>query len=381
MINNSRTTDEARVHGLQCLINILSIPEVKDKVISSSGLDCIIWLLKSSTDSVVKLACTVLSMLCVVKNYADQAAQKSALAALVNIIKINENSKVLVQAANAVGVICDSSDSRKLQVHNLPGGIATICKLFQNTSDPDLFLATCRCVSQVCRRHTSNQNLFVENGGAPHVIYLIDIKIRDIQLAAVDTIHMLVEENPLTQEAFSKEGAVSPLINLLNRSKSQTVQEKTAGALWALAGEQEEKRRTMAATIGVELLIDFLSSLSEILHFIGSEGLGVLAQGAHNKQDAIAAANGVHPLVRLLKGDKEYLVLSAIRSIRHLCVGVGYLPHPGNQRTVSDARGIKLLSALLALSTSEIIQVESALTLANVAVGECIPKLNSCKYI
>ncbi|MEM9052589.1 MAG: fasciclin domain-containing protein, partial [Bacteroidota bacterium] len=32
------------------------------------------------------------------------------------------------------------------------------------------------------------------------------------------------------------------------------------------------------------------------------------------------------PLVRLLKSNKEYIVLSAVRSVRHFCVGVGYLP-------------------------------------------------------
>ena len=77
-----------------------------------------------------------------------------------------------------------------------------------------------------------------------------------------------------------------------------------------------EERRAMADAMGVQMLIEFLSSMSEDLHFIGSEGLGVLAQGPLNKQDEIAKANGVHPLVRLLRSDKEYIVLSVIRTIR-----------------------------------------------------------------
>ena len=93
-------------------------------------------------------------------------------------------------------------------------------------------------------------------------------------------------------------------------------QEKTACALWSLAGDDAEERRHMAEAMDTHTLIEFLSSLSEDLHFIGSEGLGVLAQGPLNKQDEIARANGVHPLVRLLRSDKEYIVLNVIRTIR-----------------------------------------------------------------
>jgi len=69
-------------------------------------------------------------------------------------------------------------------------------------------------------------------------------------------------------------------------------------------------------------------------------------------------------------GSKEYLVLSAIRSIRYLCLSVGYIPHTENQSTVAKSRGVKLLIALMTLSKSELIQVESALTLASISLGE-----------
>ena len=130
-----------------------------------------------------------------------------------------------------------------------------------------------------------------------------------------------------------------------------------------------DEQRSMAANIGVNLLIEFLTSSAEELHFIGSEGLGVLARGALSKQTAIAKANGIHPLVRLLRNEKVDIVLSVIRTMRYLCVGVGYVPHPQNQVTVLQARGIRNLVSMMVHSTNELVQMEAAHTLACSALG------------
>ena len=125
----------------------------------------------------------------------------------------------------------------------------------------------------------------------------------------------------------------------------------------------------MATNIGVNLLIEFLTSSAEELHYIGSEGLGVLARGALSKQTAIAKANGIHPLVRLLRNKHEHIVLSVIRTMRYLCVGVGYVPHLQNQTTVHTARGIRNLVKMMAESENELIQMEAAHALACSALG------------
>lgn len=361
-----------KIQAMQCLINILSRDEVKSQVIKHGGPDTLIRHLKSTDSTLVRLSCAVLSSLSAASQYTELISNKGAIPALINVLQNGYDSDVLVEAVRCLGILCEDSTVRQGLVTTTLGGIQTLCTVMGECSNAELLLEICRSVSKITRRHTVNQNSFLTSGGGQHIIALTDIKNRDIQLAAVDTIHMLAEDNPYTQPKLIEDGVIGPLINLLNKSKSQVIQEKTAGALWALAGEEGEERRKMAATMGVECLIEFLGSLSEILHFIGCEGLGVLAQGAHNQRDHIAKANGVHPLVRLLKCDKEYLVLSAVRSIRQLCVGVGYHPHSVNQNTVSQARGIKLLIALMTLSSSDLIQVEAGLTLASVAL---------CKFI
>jgi hypothetical protein len=71
---------------------------------------------------------------------------------------------------------------------------------------------------------------------------------------------------------------------LLKKRNAESLQEKTAMALWALAGDDINEKREMANGIGVQTLIEFANSMSQNLHLIGSEGLGCLAQVKGNTQ-------------------------------------------------------------------------------------------------
>ena len=78
-------------------------------------------------------------------------------------------------------------------------------------------------------------------------------------------------------------------------------------------------------------------------------------------------------LVSLLSSDKEHIVLSVVRTLRHLCVGVGYVPHARNQSSLAQSNGIRYLVALMTHSRDEVIQVEAAHTLGCAALGKKKP--------
>ena len=372
----SDIADRVKARALQCIINILTESDIKDQLVSIGAIDSLIRHLKSPTGKVIQLVSQSFAILCTVAKYADQAASSGVIPALVQVMQNQSDpkkaieSEVIVQVVTAVGVICDMSEPRQSLLNSTTGGIQSICALVAEAYEPGLILALNYSIAKICRRHEVIQRAVVDSGIVPSIIALCNLKNRDIQLSAVDTIHMVVEGNSYTQKVMMLQGAINPLMLLLRRSKNQVVQEKTASSLWALAGSDGEDRRSMASRMQVKQLVEFIGSLSETLKYIGSEGLGVLAQGAHNSQDEIANGNGVHGVVRLLKEEKEYLVLSAIRTIRHLCVSVGYIAHRENQNTVLQGRGLKYLVALMTLSKSELIQVEAALTLASVALSK-----------
>ena len=79
------------------------------------------------------------------------------------------------------------------------------------------------------------------------------------------------------------------------------IQERTAGAVWALAGDNIEERQLMAERISVRLLIDFVSSCSPLLNLVGAEGLYALCTGPLGQHDNVAFGGGVPALIQLVR--------------------------------------------------------------------------------
>ena len=367
----SMIADEAKIQCFHVLLNILEQDKVKEQFMSSGGIDALIRHLKAQNHTIITLAATCIKELCIERLYAESAAQHGAIQALVKVAQSIHDPDVLVEIVLALSRIGASRGEYQTTIGKTQDAISCLSGHFENCTHKQLLMALTEAVSTTVHYHVDNQNSFAHVGVSPHLITLTRVKNKDVQLNAVDALYNLSENNPHTQRVIIEEGGVNPLMNLLKKSRQPNLQEKTARALWALAGEDADERRNMANLIGVNLLIDFLASNSEHLHFIGSDGLGVLAQGPLNKQTAIANANGVHPLVRLLKSENERIVLSVIRTLRYLCVGVGYVPHAQNQSTLAQSRGIKFLVAMMVHSSNEMVQVEAAYTLGCVVLGMC----------
>ncbi len=362
--------DDAKIQSFHVILNIVERSEVKDQFMSAGGMPALVKHLKVQNNMVITLAARTIKEICVVSQNAEAASQNGAIPALVKVLQTIHDPEVLVESVLALCRIAEGSEALQTTIGKTAGAISNLTSLFEDCTFKPLLMALTEGVISIAHLHEDIQNMYVQEGCAPHLITLTRVKNKDVQMNAVDAIYSLAENNPHTQKTILEDGAVNPLMNLLNKSRQPNLQEKTARALWALAGDDPDERRTMAAMMGVQLLIEFLGSMSENLHYIGSEGLGVLAQGPLSKQTAISNANGVHPLVRLLKSDKEYIVLSVIRTLRLLCVEVGYVPHAQNQATIAQSRGIKFLVAMMAHTKNELIQVEAAHTLGCVALGK-----------
>lgn len=361
--------DESKIPAFHTLLNIIERSEVQEQITGGGGLYAFIRLLKSTSNTVIQLSAQILKKLAMTKEYAEQEAQNNAVTALIKVLQTVTQSEVLLEAIDALGNIAEMGNKQTM-VGTANGCIPAIVTLLQGQKDKSLLYSICVAVRKISHNEKSNQTMFVNQGVTPYIVILTRAKNRDLQLSAVEAIHKLAEGNPQTQKEILKENALELLLQLLKRSRAEVVQEKTAVALWALAGDDVDEQRYIAEQIEVQMLIEFVNSMSENLHYIGSEGLAILAQGPINFRNEISHANGIHPLVRLLRSEKEHIVLSGIRTLRHLCVGIAYIPHHQNQMTLFQSRGIKFLIALMVHSRNDLIQVESALTLGYAALGE-----------
>jgi len=97
-------------------------------------------------------------------------------------------------------------------------------------------------------------------------------------------------------------------------------EERTAGALWAIAGDNIEERLIMAERMQVRLMVDFVNSTSLLLNRIGAEGLYALASGPIGQHDNIAIAGGVPALVNLIRRPPpDVTPVIAGRPVSHSC--------------------------------------------------------------
>ncbi|KAK6982765.1 ankyrin and armadillo repeat-containing protein [Biomphalaria glabrata] len=362
--------DEFKIPAIQTLLNIIEKQEVQDQFVSSGGMPVFIYLLKSQILEVVELSCQVIRDLAVNKHFAELLVQNQAVTNILRILQSFEEPEVLVFAVQAIRNIAQSSTKLCSTLGSTQGLITALVHLF-DCNDSHLLLALTQAVSCLAEGDNSNQTAFVKEGVSKHIKNLLIThgRYREIQHSLIEAIHKLSNGNQQAQLDLKSHGIVKLLIQLLKKKRVEALLEKTAMALWSLAGERNDEKREMANYIDVPMLIEFLNSNTANINFIGSEGLGVLAQGPINKQSEIGKANGIPSVVRLLKSPHEFIVLSSVRTVRNLCVSVANVPHHNNQNSVLQSQGIRFLLALLVHSANEVIQVEAAYTLGCVSMG------------
>ncbi|XP_033113077.1 ankyrin and armadillo repeat-containing protein-like [Anneissia japonica] len=369
----SMINDKAKVGAYQVLLNLLSMQVVKDQFVTAGGIPISLDILKGkdASQELMLVTAVFLCKLSEEKEFVDLLEKSGGIEILIKLCQTSNDAEILVQVIDMLGLFAASDEKHQQSIGGIAGSFSALVALFDSDTSKVLLLSLAKAVSFIVRGNKVNQDAFVNEGGSSVLITMASMRNRELQLNAIHTLHMVAKDNPHTQKAILEEGGVMPLMQLLKRSRAPKVHVVTAGALWALAGEDIEEQRTMAGMVGVQLLIEFLNALADndLLHYIGAEGLAVLSQGPHNKQNIIAQANGVQPLVRLLRSPKEHIVLSAIRALRYLCVGIGFIPQKKNQNTILSARGIRYLVALMVHSRNELVQVEAALTLGSCSIG------------
>ncbi|EDO46402.1 predicted protein [Nematostella vectensis] len=371
LLKSQAASDDAKMYGLSILLNLTHHALAKDQM-SDLGIPAVIGLLKESKRSLYLRATKLLGELANSLKNKEAIASHNGVDALVSLLQHTGDEEVVDSVLRTVKTLSDSNSEIQTIVGNNKTSIKALIGLLSEIKSKHVLATVARTISVIVRLHTANQDGFVSEGGIPHLMDLMKLRSRECQFAVVEALHALCEKNEHNQSLVTDLGSVMMLMRLLKKSRAKDLRTLTAGALWAIAGAKNTQRRSIANEIGVNMLIEFLSeNLPQSLHFIGSEALGVLAEGVHNKRNEIAQANGVMPLVRLLAkaSTPGYIILSVLRTLRALCICVGFRAHHQNQKAVGDEGGTKFLVRFMVHARQEIIKVESAYTLSCVALG------------
>ena len=186
---------------------------------------------------------------------------------------------------------------------------------------------------------------------------------KDVQVQAARVILALGSNNATTQQAIGTNGAVSPLVKLLEIKFVEEgvfeAQEYSACALWHLAGRIENRNR-MANAVSVQPLVLMLGAEGELVPRLGAMLLVRLANHSPELVSTIVSAGGIVPLVKLLTFGtpaSQQMASQALGAIASVTT---------NRDDIVDAEAIKPLVKLL--SSHEMGTPEAAArTLAHLA--------------
>ncbi|XP_025035644.2 ankyrin and armadillo repeat-containing protein isoform X3 [Pelodiscus sinensis] len=251
------------------------------------------------------------------------------------------------------------------------GGIPPLVNLLK-IKIQDLLVNVINCIRVLCIQNKHNQSAVKDHHGIPALVEFLTSESDVLQAISAAALAELARGNEMMQDAIANADAIGPLVELLRGRKVSvqafhlTVKEQGATTLWALAGQTLKQQKLMAEQIGYNFIIDMLLSPSDKMQYVGGEAVIALSKDSRLHQNQICEGNGIGPLVRLLRSTKiaEGTLLSVIRALGTICIGVAHTNNPVSQENIVEEQALPILVHLLKNHNSLQIKVEVAYSLA-----------------
>ncbi|XP_070566344.1 ankyrin and armadillo repeat-containing protein-like isoform X3 [Ptychodera flava] len=361
--------EELQSLAASVLCNISERKEIRLALSEAKAIQILIKLLGSPLDDIQSRASIILSDLaCVLDNQTEISAQ-NGIAPLINLLD-SELEDVLVNAVNAIRVMCTNHDGNQTLVAE-NGGVEPLIEFLTVNSDaedyPDILqAAAASALAALCAGHRCNQDQIVAEGAVKPLVDLLKCRNVTVQVKSASALEALAENNPASQAAILGLNAPKPLIKLL-KVWNREVKEQGACTLWALAGHTTRQQKMIAERIGINQLIDMLLyTKSEKLQYVGGMAVIALCRTNIENQIRIKEENGILPIIRVLRSHKtsERVLLTVIRCLGTLCVGVAHRCNKVTQAKIAEENAISTLVQLLVTINNEMVKVEVAISLA-----------------
>ncbi|XP_059134001.1 ankyrin and armadillo repeat-containing protein isoform X1 [Peromyscus eremicus] len=356
---------------LQCktvglLSNISTHVSVVHALVEAGGIPALINLLASDEPELHSRCAVILYDIAKCEN-KDVISKYNGIPALINLLSLNIES-VLVNVMNCIRVLCigNESNQRAMRDHN---GIQYLIRFLSSDSDA-LKAVSSATIAEVGRDNKDVQDAIAMQGAIPPLVALFKGKQLSVQVKGAMAVESLASYNPFIQKAFLERKLTKDLLKLLKAFQID-VKEQGAVALWALAGQTLKQQKYMAEQIGYNFIINMLLSPSAKMQYVGGEAVIALSKDSRIHQNQICEGNGIAPLVRLLRINKiaEGTLLSVIRAVGSICIGVAHTSNAMSQRFVVEENAFPVLIQLLRSHPSTNIKVEVAFSLACIVLG------------
>lgn len=187
----------------------------------------------------------------------------------------------------------------------------------------------------------------VSNSRISRLIEQMQSRSSDERRIAAVTVREMAASGDEDLSAIFKEGAVTPLVKLLEDS-SFKVQEAGASAIGALAASSRDRQAGVARAGAIAPLVQLLRSGNiDFAPKAAASALRHLAAGSDKNQVAIAGAGAIAPLVDIMRSDAPSARIEAAETLRFLAGEGVEVNRYGKQMAIANAGAIVPLVRLI----------------------------------
>uniref|UniRef100_A0A8C4Y7P8 Ankyrin and armadillo repeat containing n=1 Tax=Gopherus evgoodei TaxID=1825980 RepID=A0A8C4Y7P8_9SAUR len=344
------------------LSNISPHITISKALVEAGGISVLIELLGSGEPELQSRCAVILYDIAQFDNNQNVISELGGIPPLINLLKIRLQD-LLVNVINCIRVLCIQNKQNQITVKEHQG-IPALVEFLTSQSDV-LQAVSSAALAELARGNEKMQDAIADADAIGPLVELLRGRKITVQVKGAMAIEALSDNNTHIQRLFLEKSATKYLLKLL-KAFHLTVKEQGATTLWALAGQTLKQQKLMAEQIGYNFIIDMLLSPSDKMQYVGGEAVIALSKDSKLHQNQICEGNGIGPLVRLLRSTKiaEGTLLSVIRALGTICIGVAHTNNPVSQENIVDEQALPILVHLLKNHNSLQIKVEVAYSLA-----------------
>lgn len=356
------------------LFNLLNeIPELKcelDKI--KNAFSAMLKHTRSTNTQILTLLGRVLSCLSTEKSLIDSMAEQGVIESLMVLIDKQRTPEIIYSYFDCLANVVAKSFEYQWKFNHSKNFLLLIVKVYLQEYDLNLSLSVIRFIRQLVKNNIDIQNVLAHYGACEHLLGALSATSKELQQVSIEAIQALCDNNKQVQQILLREHALEQLLSLLEKTNLSTLQIAIVCTLWTLCENNSSQKRDVATRIGVRKLISYYTIKSGEHLLIITDALNELAKCTPsvrmNIQEEIIHSQGIPYLTRLLKSDNEMLVLSVLKTLQLISCAPGFVANRKSQEIILKNDGIKLLVALMMHAKTEVIQVESAQSLACISL-------------
>ncbi|KAJ1186968.1 hypothetical protein NDU88_003747 [Pleurodeles waltl] len=348
--------------ALGVLSNISKQEPVARGLVEAGGIPLLINLLNSPEPEQQSRSAVILSDAAQVEDNQNIIREMGGIAPLVGLLH-SDLEDVLVNAMNCMKALSKGNPSNQKAMAE-EGAIPILVEFLSSKTDA-LMCASAETLAELARGNKEIQDAIAREDIIDPLVKMVSGRNINIQVKAAMTIEALADHNAAMQQRFLEREVATHVSKLLKVFQLE-VREQGATTLWALAGQLLRQQKLMAEHITYNYIIDLLLAPSDKMQYVGGQAIIALSKDSKRQQNQICEGNGVGPLVRLLRSSKisDSTLLSVIRALGTMCVGVAHQHNPVSQEQITEEQAMAALVHLLKTHPSLHIKVEAACTLA-----------------